>query len=905
MTNNEYDEERIFHLARKLRDPDAKDEYLDQICAGDQSLRDRVEALLEAHENESSFLKSNDSPPLTTSKSDVGAATGQQIGRYKLLQEIGEGGFGVVFMAEQLRPVRRKVALKVIKPGMDTKAVVARFEAERQALAMMDHPNIAKVLDGGATDTGRPYFVMELVKGVPLTQYCDQNQLPTDERLELFVTVCQAVQHAHQKGIIHRDLKPSNILVTLHDGKPVIKVIDFGVAKAINQQLTEKTLFTAFGQMVGTPQYMSPEQAEISGLDVDTRSDVYSLGVLLYELLTGSTPLEAQDLREAGYVEIQRLIKESEPLKPSTRLSTSGEMLTAIAKHRSVTPDRLSALLRGDLDWVVMKALEKDRNRRYATPVALGDDVTRYLSKEPVDAFPPSAAYRTRKFIRRNRRLVFGATAFGLVLITSTAVASWGWISAIRQKQIAETALQDLADVLAEQALDASFTGNADLAEEAISKAERAQAASHVTQTLRGISLLFTNEPHRAVSTLTEVVELNPNYTPAKSVLAWAYHITNQPGLHAEMKSSVFDDLNKLKHEEPSDLDEFFLLLGEFVNGDEHQLMERIERLTKLTSRHPNWGAAFALIARIRAHRAKLLHDASEFERALGELKRANERIENSPIVLDTTMYVLIHTIELYEAESKDTQELNRQAREAIDAMSRNKSPVAPNVVAKYEFLFGDRKVAEQKLANLIRQSPNNTVLAATERFSLDKHQAPMESWRESTTLESKLCLALTLASSNPNAAEILEIEALIDDILDSGVPAFIVLCLDVPCILGDEELRDRILSRASESLQVEKDTRWITKILAHHRGDLDRETWLELASPFTHDLCLAQYVVGMTALLDRETETAKEQFHLTLQNPHFGHYGFHSARCYIKKLESGWVLPEPRKRRNHPRGED
>lgn len=321
MTNRQLDEEAIFHLARKIPNSDDRAIYLDQICAGDRALRERVEALLDVHEKEQGFLKSSPAPAPTVEQPSITEGPGQHIGRFKLLQIIGEGGFGVVYLAEQERPVRRRVALKIIKPGMDSQAVIARFEAERQALALMDHPNIARVLDGGVTDSGRPYFVMELVKGVPITEYCDKNVLSTRDRLPLFNTVCQAVQHAHQKGIVHRDLKPSNILVTLHDGQPVVKVIDFGVAKAINQQLTERTLFTAFGQMVGTPQYMSPEQAEMSGLDVDTRSDIYSLGVLLYELLTGTTPLKAERLRTAGYAEMQRIICEEEPPKPSTRLS--------------------------------------------------------------------------------------------------------------------------------------------------------------------------------------------------------------------------------------------------------------------------------------------------------------------------------------------------------------------------------------------------------------------------------------------------------------------------------------------------------------------------------------------------------------------------------------------------------
>ena len=338
--------------------------FLDGVCAADPQLRASIQSLLDAHGQAGGFSEPEPANLATINRPSISERPGGVVGHYKLLEQIGEGGFGAVFMAQQLQPVRRKVALKIVKPGMDTKEVIARFEAERQALAMMEHPNIARVLDGGTTDSGRPYFVMELVKGKTITEYADANRLNVRERLKLFRSVCHAVQHAHQKGIIHRDLKPANIMVTLHDGQPVVKIIDFGIAKALNRELTERTLFTAYGQMVGTPQYMSPEQAEMSGLDVDTRSDVYSLGVLLYELLTGTTPLTGEQLRQAAYGEIRRLICDKEPPKPSTRISSSGAELTILANHRSETPQRLCQLIRGDLDLIVMKALEKDRTRR-------------------------------------------------------------------------------------------------------------------------------------------------------------------------------------------------------------------------------------------------------------------------------------------------------------------------------------------------------------------------------------------------------------------------------------------------------------------------------------------------------------------------------------------------------------
>lgn len=417
--------ESIFCAVIEIASAQERAAHLDRACGADVALRRHLEKLLAAHVRAGNFL-GGPGPALATTDPPITEGVGDVIGPYKLLQQIGVGGFGVVFMADQQRPVRRKVALKVIKPGMDTHQVIARFEAERQALALMDHPNIARVLDVGATQSGRPYFVMELVKGLPVTEYCDQNQLTPRQRLELFVHVCQAVQHAHQKGIIHRDLKPSNVLVTEHDGTPVVKVIDFGIAKATGQQLTEKTLFTNFAQMIGTPLYMSPEQAGMSGLDVDTRSDIYSLGVLLYELLTGTTPFDKERLREASFEEIRRIIREEEPAKPSTRISTLGAAGSTVSSQRQSDPKRLNRLLRGDLDWIVMKSLEKDRTRRYETANEFTADVGRYLRDEPVLARPPSLVYRFRKFARRNKATL---TMAGLVLFFFLLMSgSIGWI---------------------------------------------------------------------------------------------------------------------------------------------------------------------------------------------------------------------------------------------------------------------------------------------------------------------------------------------------------------------------------------------------------------------------------------------------------------------------------------------
>jgi serine/threonine protein kinase/WD40 repeat protein len=437
MTPHNLDEELVFNTARKIESPEARSSYLDQICNDNVALRARVQALLEVHERDASFLKSApEAGGDEQSDTSIKEGAGSIIGPYKLLEQIGEGGFGVVFMAEQQRPVRRKVALKVLKPGMDTRRVVARFEAERQALALMEHQNIARVLDAGETGNGRPYFVMELVRGISVTTFCDDNHLLIPDRLHLFLSVCQAVQHAHQKGIIHRDLKPSNILVTLHDGTPVPKVIDFGIAKAMGQQLTDKTLFTGFNQMIGTPSYMSPEQAEMSGLDVDTRSDIYALGILLYELLTGEPPCGQERVRTAALDEIRRIIREEEPVRPSTRITALGKLASTVSANRRSDPQRLSQLYQGELDWIVMKALEKDRNRRYETASALAADVQRYLNKEPVSACPPSTWYRVRKVVQRHRSAVVAVSFIVLSLVAGIIAATWGLIRATK----AETA---------------------------------------------------------------------------------------------------------------------------------------------------------------------------------------------------------------------------------------------------------------------------------------------------------------------------------------------------------------------------------------------------------------------------------------------------------------------------------
>ncbi len=521
--------------------------YLDGACRGDGQLRGRIDELIEHYLRASECfggatdvaagVRSTDKAARPRGAVTVTCAAGlptlprafddgpgTQLGPYVLLQKIGEGGMGTVYMAEQEHPIRRKVALKVIKPGMDTDMVVARFEAERQALALMDHPSIARVFDAGATESGRPYFVMELVDGVPINRYCDQARLSMRERLSLFLPVCHAIQHAHQKGIIHRDIKPSNVLIALVDGQPVPKVIDFGVAKAVEQRLTEQTIETQFGMLVGTLEYMSPEQADFSGANIDTRSDIYALGVLLYELLTGTTPLGGARLREDALTEILRRIREEEPERPSTRLGGSGESLAAIAACRDIEPTGLTRMVRGDLDWIALKALEKDRSRRYATAVDLARDVQRYLDGDPVEACPPSTIYRFLKFSRKHQAALITASAFVAVLATTSAVSTWQAIRAREAERVSR--------------LDARRARSAEA--QARTEAENARRSASESEAVRKFlehDLLAAARPEGQGGGLGREVTIRAAVDYARPGIAGAF--TNQPTIEAAVRNTL------------------------------------------------------------------------------------------------------------------------------------------------------------------------------------------------------------------------------------------------------------------------------------------------------------------------------------------------------------------------------
>jgi serine/threonine protein kinase len=652
MNDSTREETAVFKAAMELATAAEREVYVAKTCAGDERLRQKVMALLRAHQHPGEVFQAvpaggHVAPPTAATPGPGGTLilppsekAGDRIGRYKLLQQIGEGGCGVVYMAEQEEPVRRRVALKIIKLGMDTKSVIARFEAERQALAMMEHSHIAKVLDAGATTTGRPYFVMELIRGSPITEYCDQHHLATPARLELFVQVCQAIQHAHQKGVIHRDIKPSNILVTVNDGVAVPKVIDFGIAKATAQQrLTDKTLFTEFQQFIGTPAYMSPEQAVMTSLDIDTRTDIYSLGVLLYELLTGSTPFEPTTLLGAGLDEMRRIIREEEPPRPSARLSTLAMTdAAALARQRRERLPVLVSLVRGDLDWIVMKCLEKDRTRRYETASGLAMDVQRHLENEAVEACPPSNLYRLQKFVRRHRLAVSASAAIVTSLLLGLGLAAWSFArerDAYRETEralrAAEAARQQLLIQKRERAIEnvllAEKIGDTETMLTAIEEATRQGASPAQVRMLLGRQAVASGDAAKGLKQLKEAVALEPRNIPAQALLALA---CMDSGLHQEFQ----DHLAALDRLAPA-IWEDFLYKGLVVAMDFNP-QRGLPLLDKAVGLRPDSPMARVFRADARLSVAQDTGRLTEALAALEDITAATNWVKDNPYVLGT-----------------------------------------------------------------------------------------------------------------------------------------------------------------------------------------------------------------------------------------------------------------------------
>ena len=899
---------RIFKAA-VLLPADQRAPFLDRACADNPDLRAEVESLLKAHDAPGSFLGGRgDERFFTEGYEPIAERAGTIIGPYKLKEQIGEGGMGLVFVAEQQQPVRRRVALKIIKPGMDSKQVIARFEAERQALAMMDHQNIAKVFDAGTTESGRPYFVMELVHGVPITEFCDANKLTPRQRLELFVPVCQAIQHAHQKGIIHRDIKPSNVLVTMYDDRPVPKVIDFGVAKAIEQRLTEKSVYTQFGTLVGTFEYMSPEQAEMNAFGVDTRSDIYALGVLLYELLTGSTPLERQRLREAAFDEIRRIIKEEEPQRPSIRLSTSATRAKA-AEARKTDPVKLSRLMRGELDWVVMRCLEKDRSRRYDTASSLARDVERYLKDEPVEARPPSAGYRLRKAIRRHRTAlaVIGAVAAAVLLGTMVAVWQASLARAEREraelaeaKRIEDQAAADAALVAErrqnalDRAIEAAFGSDPEKARRAIMAAETAGVAADRIHWLRGLDHFQQGKLEDAIKDFESSIDLKPSVAACTmhGIALFDAAVYGGDGLTRFARGVRGDLLRSLKPETAEDYLFRGLTMGRFaacglykeVHFKSGQELDDIDKAIEM--RDTAVAHAFRhLIAGQIAYRAgerELRLD----EDPLAGIQEAKRRLPDNKFIRFISVYEHIHVADLYD---KANQPEKRKA--ALDEAGRDAKELkgitsCPYVIARVNYFerIGNTEAALQELKAASRL-PETSDLVALYALLLYEQGQDTEALR---------VLNESLKMKPDNAA---------------GQMLRIILWADDPNV-GCEEAYHRYQALIEERKREGKASpfdsmpspllgkKWQVGVgdslkgfagaleAAQYMAGGSEEAFLKSAGKNPSLLCMSHLKVGLTRLANGDRKGAREHFEKAIATRFYNHMFYPYARAFLKRLE-------------------
>lgn len=867
-------DEQIFDQAIELAE-DEREKFLREACGEEPERRERVEALIAAHERVDSLL--DEAGPGSTADLPVDSASpSRQIGNYKLIEKIGEGGMGSVYVAEQLRPVKRMVALKVIRAGMDSKQVVARFEAERQSLAMMDHPNIAKVLDAGQTERGEPYFVMELVKGVPITSYCDDNRLAPEQRVKLMVDVCSAVQHAHQKGIIHRDLKPSNILVALYDDRPVPKVIDFGVAKATHQKLTEKTLHTQLGQIVGTLEYMSPEQAVLNQLDVDTRTDVYSLGVILYELLVGETPLDGRELRRQGLEQMLRTIREQEPARPSLRLSSQGKAATQTAAYRNTNQPTLTRTLRGDLDWIVMKALEKDRKRRYDSASRLSEDLEHYLTGTAVEARPPSRLYQVRKYLYRNRAGLSIASVIVGVLTVAVVLVS-------HQRNVAVGRLHELQQTLEELAFNEACNGemkhflrwNEQLRVAGVPQTRR--------DTLKAIALFASGAESAAADLLTEVLALDPENQLAHAALLWSAHVS---GDYTTMASAA----RKVNELGIGDTDSSRLLISYATLWQPGDADSRaIEQLNDILEAHPRWGFAYLSRSLAYSDLCGRTKEADHLVHSIEDMRVARTYMPESEYVKLEALYVYIIALSFLQASpnalpENDVQYCSSEASRIADEFFESLPSFEGSATALMYFRLTEDPRADQLEARLEHKFENHrlevTEAWASRRFKeliSDRPKDPFP-WMVFQILAYK-----ELENDTSKNDEVIQRLCEEMSMHTRGNGNLCEISLDAYVLLPDQEGRKRIAEQARNEPFIWE---WEKRTLDYHVGLVEPQQLIDDAFPFPDQMCIAHFTVGLDWLSKGRRDLAIEHFKAVEKTGRFGWIDYHAAKALLKRLE-------------------
>ena len=885
--------EELFCDAIEIQSSTERQEFVESKCGDDADVRAELERLITAYLRGARIIDAPIDAVGPTVDTGDAQRIGSHVGPYRLLQKIGEGGFGMVFMAEQSTPVKRKVALKLIKPGMDSTAVVARFEAERQALAMMEHSHIAKVFDGGATAEGRPFFVMELVKGVPITTYCDDNRLCTRDRLRLFIDVCRAVQHAHHKGIIHRDIKPSNVMVTLHDGQAVVKVIDFGVAKAMHSELTEKTLFTAYGQMIGTPQYMSPEQAEMSGLDVDTRSDVYSLGVLLYEVLTGSTPLEADVLKSAGFVGMQRMIRETQPLKPSARLSSQEERLTHLAEHRSVSPERLHRELRGDLDWIVMKALEKERGRRYETANGLARDIERYLNGDEVEARALTIGYRIRRFATRNRyalavaSMLFSLLTIGLILVShSRNQALLALKETNEQRNRVTKVLHELRGVLTDNAFDEAFNGDVGSFQDTLNRLRVAEADPQLIDTLDGISKFTSGDLRSAVKQLGDLLAQDPNDPLATAVVQWGAWFGGDLDRFFPLARSTL----RLEGTQSDYVKLFAAMQRMFKPGETLNSIRDFDQLIEQQSR---WGIAYKFRSNAYHYLLTFTNDVGHLRHSISDSQMALALLPKSELVKANDFWVHLRVLAFAELfpEQLSGYELERSRRRCQELANHfaTERTLFDGVESAYSYFLSMDDPRAGELGTWLEVSANRdeastvhnlyTMNRLEELVRLDL-QGPILSNRAFQVLAIREVYGERAAKAALAEAEAIEL-ANDGTRIYSFMPAYF--------LLGEFAAAKRV---AAVNLRQGSTGAWVHESNRYYHGDLTDEEFLAKAGAYSVPRCHANFAVGLRQLANGNREMAKRHFEAALQTGRYRFLGWIWSRAFLQRMEADPAFP-------------